>query len=467
MPLILCYLALGTLIAAVEARRWTSGRSLDAMSFFNAAYFLFFVFVPLNVLIFADEAVRQKYVYETWSHGDFGTYLSLLFTYVVFVLGYFWSNSQKPSADVPRIAAILVASRVAGLFFLIGGAALAYHVDLMGGVFETLISSPGVRTGEFKLDGEFLFVRQFGSFVATAFMLYWAVYLDTTSSPHAATRRYCRIFRYLVVTLLGISFLYYALSTYGRREFFFPLLACLCAWALAGARRSWGGLILLLGLSLLWLWMYSFVIPDAAKPDAIRPTPVHIAASTDFVRDAYFRTTQGLGDSFMHFVAAQHAVLWQFGFLKDLWEMPAQFLPSQVIGFDRPRGMYGATSEFILGRPLEPGLAGEEPLGLHGYLLVNFAYPGMFLLFFLAGIGYRALDVAMRPTQGGSALSWLLFIWAIIGALELLRDGVLVLVLKPHISWWIALGVLLIARRHPKTKQETNPPQHSVMADHT
>lgn len=454
MLLVLCYLTLGILIAAVEVRRLTDGRPLDGLSFFNAAYFIFFVFVPLNVLVFGEEAVRQKYAYQTWAHGDFGTYLSLLLTYVVFVRGYFQrGNSCTPFAIVDRcIAAFPVVPRVAGVFFLIGVAALAYHVSLVGGVVETLYSSPQVRTGEFKLDGDFLFVRQFGSFLATAFMLYWAVYLDAKSPNQiGAYGRNSRLLHYLVIALLGTAFVYYALSTYGRREFLYPMLACLVIWALAGRRRLWGSLLWLITFSMLWFWVYSFVIPDAVQPTAVQPTTM-----SNFLRDAYFRTTQGFGDSFMHLVAAEHAVLWQFGFLTDLWEMPAQFLPSQVLGFDRPRGMYGETSEFILGRPLQPGLSGEEPLGLHGYLLVNFAYPGMVLLFYLAGIGYRALDAAVRPAQGGSALSWLVFIWPAIGALELLRDGVLVLVIKPHVSWWLALGILIVLGRRREAKPEAN-----------
>lgn len=460
--LVLCYLTLGILIAAVEIRRLTSGRPLDALSFFNAAYFLFFVFVPLNVLVFGEEAVRQKYAYQTWSHGDFWTCLSLLFTYALFVFGYFRrDNSYMPSKAVTqRVVASPLASCVAGVFFLIGTAALAYHVSLVGGVFETLYLSPRVRTGEFKLDGDFLFVRQFGSFLATAFMLYWAVYLDVKSPDQTdACGRNSRLLHYLVIALLGTAFVYYALSTYGRREFLFPIFACVVVWALAGRRRSWQSLIWLVGFSLLWFWVYSFVISNAVQPSAVQPSAIF-----DFLRDAYFRTIQGLGDSFMHFVAAEHAALWQFGFLTDLREMPAQFLPSQVLGFDRPRGMFGETSEFILGRPLEPGLSGEEPLGLHGYLLVNFAYPGMFLLFYLAGIGYRALDVAVKPAQGGSALGWLVFIWVIIGALEFLRDGVLVLVLKQHISWWLALGILIVFGRRYKAKLEANFHQ-SLTAD--
>lgn len=453
MLLVFCYLLLGILIAAVEVRRRGSGRPVDALSFFNAAYFLFFVFVPLNVLVFGEMAVRQKYAYQTWSHGDLGTCLSLLFTYVLFVLGYSRrGNKTLVAVDRGRVALPIV-PRVAGVFFLVGAVALAYHVSLVGGVAEALFLSPRVRTGEFRLDGDFLFVRQFGAFLATAFMLYWAVYLDAKLPDEAAARaRTPRILHHLVIALLGSAFLYYALTTYGRREFLYPMLTCLVVWALAGRRRSRGGLIWLIGLSMLWFWIYSFVIPDASQP-----TDVRTVVSSSFLHDAYFRTAQGLGDSFMHFVAAEHAALWQFGFLTDLWEMPAQFLPSQVLGFERPRGMFGETSEFILGRPLEPGLSGEEPLGLHGYLLVNFAYPGMFLLFYLAGMGYRALDAAMRPTQGGSALSWLVFTWVIIGALELLREGVLVLVLKPHISWWMAIGILILFGRRHMAKTGSKP----------
>jgi len=123
--------------------------------------------------------------------------------------------------------------------------------------------------------------------------------------------------------------------------------------------------------------------------------PINGASSvqvpSDFWWDAYRRTIQGLGDSFMHFVAAQHAALWQFGFLRDIAELPLQFVPSQLMGFERPRGMFAETSEFILGRPLEPGLSGEEPLGLHGYILVNFSYFGMLVIFGLLGVCYRFL----------------------------------------------------------------------------
>jgi hypothetical protein len=73
-------------------------------------------------------------------------------------------------------------------------------------------------------------------------------------------------------------------------------------------------------------------------------------------------------------------------------------------------------------------------LGLHGYLLVNFSYLGMFLIFCLMGICHRLLNTMLRPDRGGSALSRLIFIWVIVGALEFLGEDVLVLVLKTWFS---------------------------------
>ena len=118
--------------------------------------------------------------------------------------------------------------------------------------------------------------------------------------------------------------------------------------------------------------------------------------------------------------------------------------------------MFGRTSEFILGRPLEQGLSGEEPLGLHGYLLVNFSYVGMFVIFYLMGIGYRFVDTLLRPDRGGFALSWLMFFWATTGALEFLREGVLILILKPRLSWWLAMGILICFSRRSSQKRKSS-----------
>lgn len=173
------YLALGVLVVAVEVRRMRAGRSFDALSLFNAAYFVFFVFVPLNVLIFGEGVVRQKYAYQTWSHGDTSTASALIVSYVAFVLGFFRrGNAESVVGAVLRVQAGHITYWLIGSFFVIGGLALAYHISLVGGVMEALKVAPGVRTGEFRLEGDALFVRQFASFLATAFMLSWAIHID-------------------------------------------------------------------------------------------------------------------------------------------------------------------------------------------------------------------------------------------------------------------------------------------------
>lgn len=476
------YVCLGLLITSVEVRRIRAGRRFDALTFFNGAYFLFFVFVPLNILAFGEAAVRQKYAYQTWSHGDFWTALSLSLAYVVFVLGYYKrSRNSLPVGGNLREQLSHFARWIAVAFLLIGVVAMAYHVNLMGGLLETLYLAPQARTGKAGQNGNFLFIRQFSVFAATAFTLCWAAYLDSSASKLHDSHS-SRIGQHLLIALMGCAFVYYALSTYGRREFLYPIFACLVVWAFAGSRRHWGALLWLLMLGMLWSWLYVLIIPAAqtvlleqqlSVVSGIKPETISAAQTTQLgqipvpisslFRDMYFGTIQGLGDSFMHYVAAEHAALWQFGFLTDLREMPAQFLPSQILGFDRPRGMFGETSEFILGRPLEPGLSGEEPLGLHGYLLVNFAYPGMMLLFYLAGTGYRALDAILRPEKYGPALQWLVFVWVVLGALAFLREGLLVLILKQHMSWWLASGILIWFARQKGMPPEAHTHRQSTI----
>ena len=408
------------------------------------------------MLTFGGAVVRQKYAYQTWSHGDVWTAIALMLSYAAFVLGYFRKQNIKKFVDdsgglraAGRENTIYLALWLVGCFFAIGAFSLGYHINLVGGITEPLKVAPSVRTGEFHLEGSFLFVRQFASFLGTAFVLSWAIYIDATEAD-------CKLRGggWFLLILLGVSFVYYALTTYGRREFLYPIFICFMVWLLAGRYRKWGGLTWLLLLYGLWFSLYSIWIPSYVQPSYVQPS--YVQPVTEFLWNAYLVTSQGLADSFMHFVAAQHATLWQFGFLSDLWEIPAQFLPSQVLGFERSRGMFGRTSEFILGRPLEQGLSGEEPLGLHGYLLVNFSYVGMFVIFYLMGIGYRFVDTLLRPDRGGFALSWLMFFWATTGALEFLREGVLILILKPRLSWWLAMGILICFSRRSSQKRKSS-----------
>lgn len=463
--LVFPYAILGILIFGLEIRRIRLGLPLDAMTLFNGAYFILFVFVPINVLIIGEDAVRQKHAYHTWSHGNFLTALTLIASYLTFVFGYYRPGAATSSCKA--LISLKLALRVTFVFFVLGISAISYHVGLIGGAIDALILSPGLRTGQVAINGNYLFIRNFSYFAATAFMLLFALYIDLKSGDFSHLNSRLRLGKYFyLLVLFGLVFIYYALSTYGRREFLYAAIICAIVWSTGVKRRIWEALGLLIAISAVWFYVYSFVIPPAfhaaISPAAASPATTPLELST-FLKDTYLRSVQGLGDSFMHFVAAQHAELWQFGFLTDLKEMPLQFLPSQVLGFERPRGMFGQTSEFILGHPLEPGLSGEEPLGLHGYLLVNFSYIGMFIIFFVAGYLYRKIDFVLRPSKSGPALYWLIFLWATVGSLEFLREGMLSLVIKPRLSWWLAIGILLwhgfrrsahssIAKQNPERK---------------
>ena len=109
--------------------------------------------------------------------------------------------------------------------------------------------------------------------------------------------------------------------------------------------------------------------------------------------------------------------------------------------------MFGETSRFLLGEELTENLSGEEPPGFHGYLLVNFGYFGMFLLFFLLGVAYRLLHNIFKPAVRTDAIAWLIYWWVFFGFLVLFREGVLALALKQHLSWWLAMGLLILTRR--------------------
>ena len=105
--------------------------------------------------------------------------------------------------------------------------------------------------------------------------------------------------------------------------------------------------------------------------------------------------------------------------------------------------MYGETTAFINGRPLGEGLSGEETLGLHGYILVNFGYFGMFIIFFVLGYLYHKVHYKFCPINSGDAVSWLIYWWAIIGCFTLFREGSVILVIKGHMVWWLSIFMLI------------------------
>ena len=94
-------------------------------------------------------------------------------------------------------------------------------------------------------------------------------------------------------------------------------------------------------------------------------------------------------------------------------------------------------------------MPGGEPLGLHGYLLVNFGYVGMFVLFFLLGLFYKWLHDRLKPAEPKDAVGWLVYWWFVLGFFVYFRDGVLIFVLKEQLTWWVTIALLV----HYRAKQ--------------
>jgi hypothetical protein len=437
------YILLGILIIALEWRRRAGGQRVDAMTVFNVSYFALFVFVPINVMCFGDLVVRQQYAYETFGSGDLSTALSLFFCYALFCLGY-WLKSPGTTRDAVRGPANCIplrdSARVAIVIFLVGVFLAAVYAIQMGGVMEVISNAADVRSGVYVVESKYIFYRWFSPFSADAFVLFAAVMMGRTVRKIGTT-----IGDKVFLLCTFVFFIYYALSTGSRRPFIYPIVLCYLIYSSLGGRLKKMSVILLL-LIFVIAGLGSIVGPVILSGNlstAFDMINVNTADWQGLSEVTYGIATQGLADSYIHFVAAQKASLWQFGFLTDIANLPRDFFPSQLFGFERSRNMLGETSEFILGRTLPEGTSGEESLGLQGYLLVNFGYVGMFALFFALGIFYKWLHYRFRPADPSDAVGWLVYWWVVLGFFVYFREGMLLFVIKQQLTWWVTTAVLL------------------------
>ena len=438
------YILLGLLIADLEFRRRSSGRPIDAMTVFNCYYFVLFVFEPINVICLGADATRQRYAYETFGHGDSYTALSLVFSYVLFCFGYWLksSNRSEPAAGSGRNSFPLTNSAyVAKLIFLFGALLTVIYVVQMGGVMEVIYRAGEVRAGELVIESKYIFYRHFSQFSADAFVLFCAVLIGKRVRKIKITPADRQ---FLVCAL--VFFVYYALSTGGRRPFIYPIILCFLVYTSVEGRPKIKFAVAAFALIFVFAGLGSMI--GAVDPVASAPLLVEMARENDanrwaLLEIAYDNATQGLAESFIHFVGAQKASLWQFGFLTDIVNLPRDFFPSQLFGFERSRHMYGETSEYFSGHALEEGMSGEETLGLHGYLLVNFGYVGMFALFFFLGLFYKSIHIRFRPAESKDAVGWLVYWWVVLAFFVYFRDGVLILVIKQQLTWWVTIALLV------------------------
>lgn len=441
---IVIYALLGLLIAMLELPRRFRQERVDAFTFFNALYFIFFVFVPMNVIYFGSSVVRQKYAYETFGGGDEYTALVLLFTYILFYFGASIKLKSSQQTCQKKMYATSGSIKVAVIIFLLGFGAMMAHIVRVGGVSEVILLAQALRA-ETLIQSNWLWMNFLSPFLADTFVLICAVIVGKKSIGEKISQKF-----YLILLLAFIGFVYYALSTAGRRSFIYPVLIIYLIYLSVKGRIELRTMVGILGFLFGLIGLGTIMLATFTTDNEFSEDWLNLLAT------GYFIAVQGLADTYIHFVGAQHAELWQFGFLADIVSLPTDFFPSQLFGFERTRGMYGETSEFFLGHALEDGFSGEEPLGLHGYLLVNFGYIGMCFVFFVLGLGCRWLHVKLKPAVSSDAVGWLVYWWIFFGSFVYFREGVAILVFKSHLTWWITIALLiLIARISPMNSAVT------------
>lgn len=454
------YMGLGLLVLTNELRRIRSRRPFNLLSVVSLLFLLLYVAVPLVAAVAGPITVRQKFVYQEWGLGDAGTAAILLFSYIACWFGYrMGDRCGKSSANgllqspEPRGRLWLIFA----VMSLLGILGLIHQMLLVGGgPVQVLTSAAGLRSGAIEVRHPTLFLGHLRYFIATAFVVLFALYLRYTPDEEDRMKR---LTFNVVLFSFGLVFVYFAVSGNGLRLFAVPVGLCAAMALFSGPRPNRSGLAVLVSLTVCWVVVSGYAIRPVANPElpesAAASETVTPVAPTRGSKPSHFRSNnaglplrvaRGLSDSFMHFVAAEQAGFLRFGFLTDIRALPRVILPSQLLNIEEPPAMYRETAEFMLGRPLEEGRAGEEPLGLHGYLLVNLSAPGLLAAFALFGWLLNKLDRSLRPKTRGDPVAWMIFGMVSVTIAEFFRDGVVSLLLIPYMSWWILIAVLFSSR---------------------
>jgi hypothetical protein len=435
---------LGLLIIGFELRRRVRGMPIDALTAFNCYYLLLYALVPINVLCVGEDVVRAKYAYETFGEGDVRTALSLLCSYVLFCIGYRLQSSNRPERahrGERNYYSLASSAYVAKIIFVVGVLLTIIYIVQIGGISEVVTMASQVRFGEYHIESKYIFYRNFSQFSTDAFVLFFVVLIGKKVKG-ASISAWDKVFLFCTF----VFFVYYAASTGGRRPFIYPVILCYLVALCVGLRlKKWPVAALALIFVFAGLGSLISVMGTVDNlPGLVELATTDKNASWSALTElAYHNASQGLSDTYISYVASQKASLWQFGFLTDIGDLPRDLLPSQIFGFTRGRNdMLGQTSEYMLGHPLDESVTGEVPLGLHGYLLVNFGYVGMFALFFLLGRFYRWVQLRLTPAERTDAVGWLVYWWVFLAFFMYFREGVLFFLIKMQITWWLTILLL-------------------------
>ena len=416
----------------------------------------FFAAYPVSLLLLGKIATRQVYVFDRFGAGTALTLVSLASCYFLFLVGYYYSSNLSQPSNSPDnlndsyINKIIL--YVGLIYLLIGLIGYLYQIVQLGGLQEALAKAACVRTSICGLDGKFVFLRQLNPFFGTGFVLLWCWYCAQTDKTQRGI-----ITQTLGLVILTAVYAYLSALTNGRRDFYYPIFMCFAALLLSrrlgkllDARVVLGMICIFLAILIWWLLArkgssaYVQVVQNVQQAECAFDSPV-----IRYFCFASINTIQGFGDTFMHYVAMQNTELWQFGFLRDIRELPLQFVPSRLFGFERGKGVLADTSEFILGYRLSETTTGEEPPGLHGYLISNFGYIGLIFWFFIFGVIFKKISSRFRPVSSENPVKWTPYVFVLMLALELLRDGFMAFILKSRASWilFILVWWIFLKRR--------------------
>jgi len=77
----------------------------------------------------------------------------------------------------------------------------------------------------------------------------------------------------------------------------------------------------------------------------------------------------------------------------------------------------------------------------------------MFESFLILGALYKWIHTNFTPAESRDAVGWLVYWWIVFGFFVFFREGLLIFVLKQHLTWWVTIALLFWKarrRRHAK-----------------
>ena len=156
------------------------------------------------------------------------------FVMCLFCLGHRVKSAKSTQVVAPgrdKSFSLRDSAYVAKIIFLFGVFLMAVYVVQIGGITDVLSKASEVRSGEFVTESKYIGYRHLMQFSSDAFVLFVAVCLGKRIGKTKITTG-DKVFLFCA----SLFFVYYALSTGGRRPLIYPILLCFLIYASLGGR---------------------------------------------------------------------------------------------------------------------------------------------------------------------------------------------------------------------------------------